>query len=72
MAKAEENKAKTDYYIGQIKTMLTKVTNKVDRGSYDTEVAFKKCAADAQKAVNASRPTLARLISAYNQLATYY
>lgn len=61
-----------DYYVKQLKEMLTRVPDKVNAGSYDGAVAYKKCAANARKAIETSRPNLTKVLSAYNQLKIYY
>ncbi len=62
----------TDYYTGRIKEMLRKVPDKVNNGSYETSVAFKKQAVEAQKVIASSRTKLEKLIYVHNQLSSYY
>jgi hypothetical protein len=67
-----EPKQQIEYYRSQIKEMLRRVPASVNGGSYDHAVAFKKLAAQASKAANASNPKLVVLISMHNQLSMYY
>jgi len=60
------------FYTQKIKTMLTRVPQKVNAGSYDGAVAYKKCVMAARKAIETSRPNLTKVISAHNQLNSYY
>lgn len=59
------------YYKKKIKEMLTRVPAKVNSGSYDNAVAYKRHAAAACKLINSARPSLMSLISAHNQLQAY-
>lgn len=61
-----------DYYTGRIREMLRRVPDKVNNGSYETSVAFKKLVGEAQKVLSTSRPKLEKLTQTYNQLSTYY
>lgn len=67
-----DTKEQIDYYRGRIKEMLKRVPPKVNGGSYDNAVAFKKLAVQACKVANASNPKLPVLISTHNQLSSYY
>jgi len=60
------------YYTGRIREMLRKVPDKVNNGSYETSVAFKKQVGEANKVLSNSRPKLEKLIQTYNQLSSYY
>lgn len=61
-----------DYYTGRIREMLRRVPDKVNNGSYETSVAFKKQVGEAQKVLSTSRPKLEKLTQTYNQLSVYY
>lgn len=67
-----DKQQQTDYYTGRIKEMLRKVPDKVNNGSYETSVAFKKQAVEAQKVIASSRTKLEKLIHVHNQLSSYY
>jgi glutathionyl-hydroquinone reductase len=67
-----DKQQQTDYYTGRIKEMLRKVPDKVNNGSYETSVAFKKQAVEAQKVIASSRTKLEKLIYVHNQLSSYY
>jgi hypothetical protein len=60
------------HYTQKIKDMLRRVPAKVNAGSYDGAVAYKKCVIAARKAIETSRPNLTKVISAHNQLTMYY
>lgn len=59
-------------YRDRIIQMLRRVPDKVNAGSYETAVAFKKQVAEAQKVLASSRPKLEKLIQTHNQLSSYY
>lgn len=61
-----------NYYRDGIKEMLRRVPSSVNGGSYETAVAFKKLAAQALKAAEASNPKLVVLTSMHQQLSSYY
>ncbi len=67
-----DKQQQTDYYTGRIKEMLRKVPDKVNNGSYETSVAFKKQAVEAQKVIASSRTKLEKLIYVHNQLSSFY
>jgi hypothetical protein len=67
-----DNNEQLAFYTQKIKTMLTRVPQKVNSGSYDGAVAYKKCVVAARKAIETSRPNLTKVISAHNQLNMYY
>lgn len=67
-----DTKQQIDYYTGRIKEMLRRVPDKVNAGSYETAVAFKKQVAEAQKVIGNSRPKLERIVQVHNQLSSYY
>lgn len=67
-----DTKQQIDYYTGRIKEMLRRVPDKVNAGSYETAVAFKKQVAEAQKVIANSRPKLERIVQVHNQLSSYY
>ena len=60
------------HYTGRIREMLRRVPDKVNNGSYETSIAFKKLVAQANKVLSGSRPKLEALIQVHNQLSTYY
>ena len=60
------------HYTQKIKEMLTRVPQKVNAGSYDGAIAYKKCVMTARKAIETNRPNLTKVISAHNQLNSYY
>ncbi|MBU3577498.1 hypothetical protein [Polynucleobacter sp. UK-Kesae-W10] len=67
-----DNNQQLAYYTQKIKEMLTRVPQKVNAGSYDGAVAYKKCVMSARKAIETNRPNLTKVISAHNQLNSYY
>ena len=67
-----DTQQQTTYYTGRIKEMLRKVPDKVNNGSYETSVAFKKQAVEAQKVIASSRTKLEKLIHVHNQLSSFY
>lgn len=67
-----DTKQQIDYYTGRIKEMLRRVPDKVNAGSYEAAVAFKKQVAEAQKVIGNSRPKLERIVQVHNQLSSYY
>jgi hypothetical protein len=52
--------------------MLRRVPDSVNGGSYQTAVAFKKLAVQAQKVVGQSNPKLVVLTQMHQQLSSYY
>lgn len=54
-----------------IKEMLKRVPASVNAGGIRVSQAYKKAAIDARKAVESSRPTLAKMQQAYTQLNQY-
>lgn len=67
-----DTKQQIEHYRSRIKEMLRRVPPSVNGGSYDHAVAYKKVAAKAGKAADASNPKLALLMEMHNQLSTYY
>lgn len=72
MSKDTKTEEQINYYRGRIQEMLRRVPDSVNGGSYETAVAFKKLAVQAQKVVGQSNPKLVVLTQTYNQLITYY
>lgn len=67
-----DTKQQLDYYTGRIREMLRRVPDKVNNGSYEASVAFKKLVAQANKVLGSSRPKLDAVIQVHNQLSSYY
>lgn len=67
-----DTKQQIDHYTGRIRDMLRRVPNKVNNGSYETAVSFKKQVAEANKVLSSARPKLDRIIQVHNQLSSYY
>lgn len=67
-----DTQQQTEYYARHIKDMLRRVPDKVNNGSYETSVAFKKLVAEANKVLAASRPKLDALMQVHRQLSSYY
>lgn len=56
----------------RLKETLSRVPSKVNSGSHQLAVRFKKFHADAMKVANNERATLAQLQSMLNQSADFY
>lgn len=67
-----DTKQQLDYYTGRVREMLRRVPDKVNGGSHDTVVTYKKLVAQANKVLGSNRPKLDTLIQVHNQLAVYY
>lgn len=67
-----DDKQKAAEYRARIKQMLKRVPSKVNAGSYDQAVAFKKLAGTADKLASSNKASLAALTSMHNQLTQYY
>ena len=72
MSKDTQTEEQINYYRGRIQEMLRRVPDSVNGGSYETAVAFKKLAVQAQKVVGRSNPELVVLTQTHNQLSMYY
>lgn len=72
MSKDTNTQQQIDHYRSCIKDMLRRVPPKVNGGSYETAVAFKKLATQALKAADSSKPKLVVLTQMHQQLSSYY
>lgn len=67
-----DTKESVEHYRSRIREMLKRVPNSVLSGGHTQATAYKKAVAQATKVANAANPPLATLISAHNQLSSYY
>lgn len=67
-----DTKQQIEHYRSGIREMLKRVPDSVNSGSQTHAVAYKKAVASAAKVANAANPSLAALISAHNQISSFY
>lgn len=67
-----DTKESVEHYRSRIREMLKRVPGSVLSGGHSHAAAYKKAVTQATKVANAANPPLATLISAHNQLSSYY
>lgn len=66
------DKQQADQLRKQLKQLLQRVPSKVNAGSYDQAVAFKKLAGEACKLATSNKSSLASLTAMHGRLSQYY
>lgn len=67
-----DTKESIEHYRARIHEMLKRVPDSVLAGAHGRAAAYKKAVTQATKVARATNPSLAALITAHNQLSSYY